>query len=490
MIKRMTVLAGFLLGLGSAAFANYRDIRMDQVGFSWAPSGTQQTVDSDVRLRGMGFLDLPVEDESNTVGIYKFGGFAAGIPLDYKLGKVELGYYADWGKVDDNSRQVDFYTGSKADSDTSGINLMGHVPLSTGRFGNGGLVFSKQWGWNNFDYNNGATFSNPNETEASVRDFNLGYGHKFPCGFLGGLNFAHKLDREKDAIGTSSNDEKTYTIEFSPSIAYTWRLKDDQELTAVGGPRFIQMEDDNSQGITESDIDGIKWGTGVLYQRLRTLRIAGFIETGELSGDRTLNGAGVGDQDLERTKYTIRGYYRIPEKPFSFGALYENVDRTLTDKNNAGATVSETQTERSTLGFGTAYHFNAKGLVGLEYRFLGAERKNNTFPSSAALNRDEDGSQFSLGGEYSLSAPLKLRAGYLYQNITSDPVGTTPEADLNLSRFSVGASYSMNDWEISTALWYATQKQDEVAFIQDEWEIQSTGIQLLGKYYWGLKADF
>lgn len=482
-MKRAIIAAALLLGLGHAARANYHDILTDQLNFEWAPAETQQTLDSDIRLRGMGFLNLPIEDESNLIGAYKLGGFAAGIPLDYGRGKIELGSYFDWATIDDNSRQVDNFTGEKAESDTTGASLMGYAPFRA--FGTGGLIFSKQWSWNEFRFNDNATAFNPNLADSSIRDFNLGYGHHFPCGFTGGLNISHKLDRVEDEVGNSKDDLRTYTREFSPSFGYVWRLRNEQRLTWVGGPRFIRMEDENSLGNVEDDIDGVKWGTGLIYQRGGAMRIGGFVESGTLDGERRLNGANVGEQELDRMKFLLRGYYRTPGAPYSFGALYQTTDRTLTDKNLAGVTTSERETDRTTFGVGSAYHFREKGLVGLEYRFLDADITNNVFPATPALNREEKGNQLSLGGEYYLSDPLTLRAGLLHQKITSDPVGTPPEADLNTWQLSAGVTYKIRDWEISGATWYTTQEQDEVASLQDDQELKSTGLQLLGVYRWG-----
>ena len=90
-MKKLRLLSlALIFGIPAAAFSQDYDGAAGRVFLSRTPVATQSALDSDIRLRSMGGVGLAVEDESNTLGVYKYLGFAAGAP------KITTGEKLSW----------------------------------------------------------------------------------------------------------------------------------------------------------------------------------------------------------------------------------------------------------------------------------------------------------------------------------------------------------------------------------------------------------
>src|SRR5262249_49318633 len=136
-LKGTTMKRGTKIGLAAvvATVVNFQSAwaysqAEDLVFTERTPFVTQQTLDSHIRLQGMGGLTLPVSDESNKVGVFKYGQAPAGLPLDYPQSKAEVSLYVEGGTVKDKSAEGDAYTGDIFDAGQSA--LQGMVALRHG----------------------------------------------------------------------------------------------------------------------------------------------------------------------------------------------------------------------------------------------------------------------------------------------------------------------------------------------------------------------
>ena len=470
-----------------------------------SPFVTQQSIDSDIRLRSMGRLNLPIQDESNDIGLFKYAGSPAGLPLDYTNGKFEFTYFHEGGERSDNSTFDTPFQGKVVDIKERGIGGMTAFHKEFETAGEGAFVFSYSYddvtGEYTQDYENfiGALSI---EDEPSNEIFFTGYGHRLN-NFIFGLGYANQTltaiaQLFRFSIGNIGILLETKISSLEPSVGYIFTPAEGHELTAFVGPVITSQEQTlnvTSSSKTITDTDGVLFAGGLQYAHQEIFKAAISIETGKLDGDGSIRPVAtrvtdVGKAEIKKTDFKLRGLLTPETIPFSFGAEFRTIVVETDQMNSVNTLTTDEDNTDSIFGLGTAWHFpEEKGLIGVEYQIIKDEDKNNLDPTE---NEDNDGFQLSLGGEYNVLRPLWFRAGVRLKRIGEDPAGSPPELDVKTTEINFGLEYHKSE-NTSFVLNYANttvtsdSNQDPTSSTldADEEELKDNSIQLLARYHFG-----
>jgi len=474
----------------------------EEIFLSRSPSFTQQTLDSDIRLRSMGHLTIPIDDESNLTGIFKYGQHASGLPLDYEQGKVEVSYYYESGLLKDLDTKDSSFLGSKFESKQGVLTGM-EVFVSTQP--NGKAAFGVGYARDDND----AVYSSGLEDAQGIISLENNPG-------LSGLSMHFGQQIGKTIFGVSYRFQETdlvdrVSIATAPSflsIHTRLRQKDMEIFPSVGmllsgpglnefsfsmGPRFKKREIDNDFSSflkIKNELEGTIFDAGFIYRYGEEVEAGFFASSGNMEGDQDISTsftASQGKSKLNQTQYNFNSYYKPEASQVSFGLLYEWIIEKSRDHDSTGTLTEHVEQINSSFGLGLARSFsNEKGLLGFEYRFLETELKDELDLLDPDTNELSDGYQLSFGGEFRLIDRVILRAGVFRKNISEDPAGIDPELETRTREFDMGAEYQVNN-VASVALAYAHTKitSDTVGTALDAHEFSADSLNLLLKYRMG-----
>jgi len=499
MMKKVGLISfALLLGGSVSVFSQEYDGAGDRVFLSRSPVATQQSLDSDIRLRGMGGLNLAVKDESNELGVFKYGGSPAGLPADYTRGKAELGFYLEQGTVEDESAIANPLKGDVYDSDVTAFQGMVAYPFETGDWGRGAGVVSFVTDDGEADYTSGGALNYFGATTAKnkpgLNTFDIGYGHSFN-NFIAGISInvlgldPLKLETSAGNV-TFEQDSSDVTLSFG----YVFDIADEQQLTIVAGPNIrnveLMIEETAAGEKSDHDLDGVKIDAGVHYQRGEEIKAGLFLRTGEVSGDIIFTEPGkvtTFNADADEFSLNARVYYNPMAIPLSFGAEYA-IETDSSKIDIAGTSISDTDESTTEFGIGAAWHIGEdKGLVGLEVKVFTDEDEDNIDTTDPDENETRDGTEIILGGEWNVMDPLSVRLGLRLRAYEEEPKGAKA-SDVSETEISLGGEYRFEDRaSVSAVIANTTIDSDSVnnAVLGDADDLSFSGIsfQLLGKIY-------
>jgi hypothetical protein len=202
-IRRLARWAGFAVlataavrPISSHAFAS----ASSEATLTRSPFTQQQTLDSDIRLRGMGFLTLPIDDNSNRLGVFKYGGLFAGLPADYRgQRKAELSFWHEAGAAKDKTTGMDLF-----DATENAWGGVGAYQFGAGASGDGAVAGGFQALTAKQDIpSTGA------DNEPSLTSGQLGYGHRFGP-WIVGLGYRFTTSEPFDQTSTPAFVESAW----------------------------------------------------------------------------------------------------------------------------------------------------------------------------------------------------------------------------------------------------------------------------------------
>lgn len=429
-MKNQTVILTTVLVLASGrTWAQDYGLAAENVFFMRSPSITQQSIDSDYRLRAMGHLNLPVADESNTLGVFKYGGAAAGLPLDYPQSKLELSLYGEGGTLKDEGTEDDAFTGDLFDSSEGAFGAMTSLRIGS----NGAFAASL----NNDVYE--AEFPDGTTNEPGGNAFFAGYGQR-----LGNLLLGISADggtvTSVDISGVQKLETEVRT--FAPSVGYVFTPAQDHNLILAFTPEFREIETTNDVTFLTSteklDLDGTRFSEAIHYMVGQRFAAALVLSQSKDEGDYVLNNGASEDTELKGGSMNLRTYYRAQSVPLSFGFSIEStqIDTVISGANR------DSEVSSSRVGFGMAYHFrDERGLIGFELAGISEEDTDNLDTTDPDSNEERNGSEFSLGAEYRLVEKLWGRAGIHTELLGEDPVGSAPELETQSAQLTLGLEF-------------------------------------------------
>lgn len=430
-----------------------------EIFFKRSPSFSQQTFDSDIRLRSMAGLSLPIEDEANTVGLFKYIGSSAGLPLDYQDGKLEAQYAFESGTLQDTSRTAENYVGDINDDIQSVFSgLLAYNRDVCESCEDTFIVYGSQ-DRDDADYTRNYLNAQAYDGQTNSPRYGTvaaGYGHR-QGNFLAGILASHasltSLDMQLTDTGVSYfylNQRKA--TRFAPNIGYRFHPGANQELIIAGGPEFnrrtvLSKYNDPSYISQELNVDGFTGRLGALYTLNNSLRAALSYDGGKLSGDgyQTIATTDKGDADIKTANLKSRVFFRQPGSFFSLGAKWERAAETIKRTAGNGVVDTDAETTASELGVGAALYLDHDdGLIGFEYTRINQEDKDGVTPYSPDTNEKRKGFQTSLGAQYRATDRLWLRGGIKRRTVGEDPIGNAPKIDTKTNEMSLGVEFRAN----------------------------------------------
>jgi hypothetical protein len=359
------LIAGGVFALGASRAFAYGDAS-DEGGLGRSPFFSQQTLDSDIRLRGMGFLTLPVQDDSNTIGVFKYGDLSSCLALDYRgQRKAELGYWFESGEAKDKGPGG----GKLFDSDGGALTGMGAFHFDTNGIGDGAVAFGFQAESDKQDFPGSSIDNKPD-----LGTFYIGYGHHVGNWILG--IGGRSVDTTLFKFGSVKAEMELTDVDLSGG--YLFHPAEGQELALVLGPRLRTQKTTFDTGTSEDvgDLDGVAVTGGLNYTAGDTFRGGLFVTSGKLEGDEKTDGSKVGEGDTTQTEVNLRGFFRPTGSAFSFGGLVETTSNDTTGEDLTGAKNLDDKTTDLAVGAGAAIHAaEDRGLLGREVRLLCGEVK-------------------------------------------------------------------------------------------------------------------
>ncbi|OVE78146.1 hypothetical protein BVX98_01215 [bacterium F11] len=486
----------------------------EEIFFNTDRTQTSSSLDSDIRLRSMGGLNVAVEDESNKIGIFKTLGSPAGLPLDYETPKAELSIFFEKGSLDDNTTHDDSFTGETYETQQTQFDGMGVVPFETPQAGKGAFAVAFSATPGEKDYSQewlDSTIADSYEDEPKQRAFFAGYGHQWGK-FLGGISYTTADEDEEDIeffVGSTQNRavDETKTKAVKPSLGYIFQPDQNQKLIVTFYPRILNYEN-TVKAIAPSlpldveavtDGDGVYYVGGLTYSFLEIFKGTLFVQKGELDGDITTTTSGSvtkEDWELDHTSFGLRGILRPETWPVSFGLSYKRAQDDGDLFNSSNVKTSGAESTESILKLGVTGHFpEEKGLAGLEVHVIDEEDEDTVLTTDPSSNEERKGYQFSLGGEYRVLDPLWVRGGYRIRNVSEDPKGDASELDTTTNEINLGLEYEFEDLgSVSLAYAYTQIENDgnqsaTEALQKDEEEFKGHSLMLVGKYRFGKRQE-
>src|SRR5258706_6153364 len=360
-MKKIVFLLTGSLSLFTIQSVVFADAHQD-IFLSRTPSLTQQSLDSNIRIQSMGGLNLPIEDESNSIGIFKYIGSPAGLATDYKSGKAELSYTYEGGTFKDKGTIGTPFEGTVSDAKQ---NILGEMAVGHHEFGEGNDASFALHGAQDLDKETFKRSYLDSIGDDSLTDkpklsnFFAGYGHHYQNWIMGVSYLSSDIksrDITETAGGTTNKDsQKEKVTEVTPAIGYMFPLTSETSLAVALGPKFrkdeFKSEDTTGPTTTDADLNGTSINGGFVLSYVDQLKFAFGIENGKTNGDdKITSGSNTTlKEKINEYLYKSRVFWHPKDVPVTFGVEYLNGSlRVKTDLS--GTQTSDNELTTSNLG--------------------------------------------------------------------------------------------------------------------------------------------
>ncbi|MBU2528120.1 porin [bacterium] len=417
--------------------------------------GNEEAIDSDIRLQQMGGLSLAVEDESNLIGLDKFGGNPAGMVLDYEKSKIEF----DFRNM--GAGEISLLAPTRK----TYVEFEGSFTPLLGIYRGGDNAVGAVGGVLNL----GITYpqSPENKTNLDLNVFGVGYSHQIEGLVIGGsVMSSNYVTKGEDTSAGSASEEKTAALILGIGCGYIIPVEDN-ELTlglTLSIPREDNTVEDKINGVTQSgkyddSLSGVGLGLQGIFKIADKGRIGLSLSQDSISGDKKTDSIKAGAVEKNETNIALRALYKLEEN-INMGFVYSHGAEDSIEKNLAETKISDDSDTSSDIGVGISYSLREdKGLVGVEYHSLTGAEKDKLDSSNDV---DIKGTKISLGGEYNVDKQLSLRAGYRIRSSKETETGITG-VEATMNDITLGAGYKLDNLRFDFMLIISDGEDDSTA---------------------------
>lgn len=429
----------------------------------------ERSQDRGTKLRSMRLdalqLDLAIEDETNFIGLDKWGDNRAGIIKDEKTRAVVA------GNVYSSETEQ---SASKTDADESAYGVYG-VWVGETQAVEGDFLF--------FSGEDDQNVSAGNEkTTGDTNMYNVGYSYSFGNLLLGARVTSMPTDLEIKDKSSSINPMKADPTEtlYGIGVGYIIPLNENASVTIGANFDLAQVKGDMTGQISgDLDEDGIdevidiKKGLGVdgnayglqgIFAFNDIVRLGLRYSSVSMDDEVTQAVSGVlssyGPFDLtskdkkeqEESEFGIRLLSKFPDYPLNVGLEYFSSIEEETETGTSGATSGRKtgyeKTEMADTGIGVAYKFLEEKLIaGLEFHTTSLEEwegldadDDDIIDTTSKV--ETDGTRYSLGIEYLFLENLAGRISYGIGKDTQKQSGQTDiKTDENILGLGIGYTW-------------------------------------------------